>query len=424
MDRLQHGLLRTSSINFLLRLGAAGAGLLANILIARALGPELFGHYAALLAVTALATVLATLGLAQLEAREVAIYHTRQAWGAVAGFMRFSIGATLLAAGVIAMGYYGWVRISQVPWVAAYLLGIPLIVVGALLERSQSVLRGLGHVVASNLPAFWIRPMVSLLLLLPLLLGPGLTLQTTMAIQVVAAATALLVGGYLLHRYLPLPVRQAAPRYEVGEWRRELLPFFALAVVQVAGNHVATLMVAGLGGYGAAGLYSVAARLMDVVGFALSAINMTVQPRLTAALARDDRPQAQQLARRSARLALLVVSLLSLLTLGLGEPLLRLFGEGYGAAWGPLAVLAVGQVVSAAMGACGLLATMGGLQRQVLVILSLSTLGAMAVGWLIIPLWGATGAAWMRSGMVILGNVALALLVWRRLGILTPAITR
>lgn len=77
----ESGLIVTALGGFGLKIGAAVLGFVNGIIIARLLGPREFGIYTLLMATSALAATIATLGLPSLITRQLATYIAKEQWG-------------------------------------------------------------------------------------------------------------------------------------------------------------------------------------------------------------------------------------------------------------------------------------------------------------------------------------------------------
>jgi O-antigen/teichoic acid export membrane protein len=83
----------------------------------------------------------------------------------------------------------------------------------------------------------------------------------------------------------------------------------------------------------------------------------------------------------------------------------------------PLVIMVAGQLVNALVGPVGLLLTMTGEQKAAVWILGVSAAVGIALGFLLIPTHGIVGAAWATTASRAGWNVAMAVAVWRRMGV-------
>ena len=122
--------------------------------------------------------------------------------------------------------------------------------------------------------------------------------------------------------------------------------------------------------------------------------------------------------KQPARLSLTAaVPAAAVLTLAGGLVLGWVFGDEFSSAHLPLAVLAFGQLINAGLGAVGFLLTMTGHERETARVLWQTTALNVAMNLVLIPLYGALGAAVASTASLAIWNLVLARLVWRHLGL-------
>lgn len=76
MTGTKHNLLKQAGGGFVTKVVAAGLGFAISVVLARLLGPELFGVYSIAISVSNIASTVLTLGLPLLIVRQVAIYES------------------------------------------------------------------------------------------------------------------------------------------------------------------------------------------------------------------------------------------------------------------------------------------------------------------------------------------------------------
>ena len=161
-----------------------------------------------------------------------------------------------------------------------------------------------------------------------------------------AAAAAVMARARLLSG--PRPRLLGLARAHPGLWRVLFVANLNASLGLLAGRLV-TLLVGGLLGPAAAGLYQVAQQLAGAVERPLEILRRSVEPELARLRARGERTRLERLARRlgwAVPVALLPVPVAA--WLGGGPALVLLFGPGFAAAAPLLVLLLIRQVVLAA----------------------------------------------------------------------------
>jgi O-antigen/teichoic acid export membrane protein len=194
--------------------------------------------------------------------------------------------------------------------------------------------------------------------------------------------------------------RPHGPRSRRAERRRVRRDFWrftgprALAsVAQLALQRVDVLLVAALGGLVPAAVYAVAGRFVVLVQFANQGISQSVQPRLAEALAIGDRDTANHLYQTATGWLVLVTWPINLLVMLFAPVYLGVFGGGYRAGASVVVVLAGAMLVATGCGMVDMVLAMAGRTSWNLVNVLVALGVTIGLDVLLIPRYGALGAA-------------------------------
>ncbi|WP_250001173.1 MATE family efflux transporter [Actinoplanes sp. M2I2] len=204
--------------------------------------------------------------------------------------------------------------------------------------------------------------------------------------------------------------------------RREFWRFTgprALAsVAQLALQRIDVLLVAALGGLAPAAVYAVAGRFVVLIQFANQGISQSVQPRLAEALAVGDRATANHLYRTATGWLVLVTWPVNLLVIFFAPVWLRLFGPRY-AAEGSLVVtvLAVAMLVATGCGMVDMVLAMAGRTSWNLANVLVALAVTVTLDVLLIPRYGALGAAIGLACAMVANNLLPLIQVGRSVGL-------
>lgn len=403
-----------------------------SVLLARLLGADAYGMYAFAIACVTLLEVPAQLGLPTLLVRWTAAYAATAEWRRLRGLVRrasqiTAIGLIIIVAILAGMLFmlaanFEAEAVNTAAWALAL---VPLVVLGAL---RAAVLRGLHHVVLSQVSSMLVRPALFLLLLALVALGFGsrLTPSTAMALQVTATGAAFLLGLWWLWQRIPAPLRAAAPIYETRQWIRSAMPLMLVGSIGVLNSQVDILMLGLLRTSEEVGIYRVAVQAGNLVAFAATGISLVIAPTLSRLHVEGDFCGLQRVMTRSAQAGLFLFALpVALILIVFGDALLPVvFGSAFGAAYGPLAIICLGQLINAAAGSVGVLLSMTGHERDTAFGLSAAMMLNVPMNLALIPLFGASGAAAATTASIAVWNGFLAFSVYRRLAIRPTAFVR
>jgi O-antigen/teichoic acid export membrane protein len=217
------------------------------------------------------------------------------------------------------------------------------------------------------------------------------------------------------------PTVPRSRRIERLQLRRDFWRFTgprALAsVAQLALQRVDVLLVAALGGLAAAAVYAVAGRFVVLIQFANQGISQSVQPRLAEALAIGDRATANHLYRTATGWLVLVTWPINLLVMRFAPVYLGAFGDGYRAGARVVVVLAGAMLVATGCGMVDMVLAMAGRTSWNLLNVLIALGVTIGLDVLLIPRYGALGAAIGLACAMVANNLLPLIQVGRVAGL-------
>jgi len=427
-DKLRHRLAKAAAGTFGLKVATTGLSFTINILLARLLGTADYGAYTYAMAWVSLLGVPAVFGLDTLLVRNIAAYQAQSAWGMMRGIINWankvvffaSVGLALLAA-MVAWYLPRHLDSQMLPTLWVALIVLPLM---AMTRLRQSAMQGLAHVVSGQLPEMLIRPVLLLgfVGVTYIFLGKGLHAPWAMAMNIAATAVAFCVGAYLLHETIPQTVKEASPVYQSRLWLKSALPLIFIASMNAIHTYADIIMLGAIKGAKVTGMYVVANQGATIILFVLVSVNAALAPNIANIYAVGDMKRLQELVTKGARTIFMFSLPIALSLIFFGYWFLLLFGQEFTQAKTALAILCTGQLVNAAMGSVGLLLIMTGYERDAALGVGLSAGLDIILNMMLIPRWNLQGAATATTTSIIIWNVLLAFLVYKRLGIHSTAL--
>ncbi|MFC3381382.1 lipopolysaccharide biosynthesis protein [Couchioplanes azureus] len=205
------------------------------------------------------------------------------------------------------------------------------------------------------------------------------------------------------------PARFRSRRSERLDLRRDFWRFTgprALAsVAQLALQRVDVLLVAALAGLAPAAVYAVAGRFVVLIQFANQGISQSVQPRLAEALAVGDRETASHLYQTATGWLVLVTWPINLMVILLAPVYLGLFGAGYRSGTPVVVVLACAMLVATGCGMVDMVLAMAGRTSWNLANVLVALVVTVGLDLLLIPRYGALGAAIGLACALVVNNL-------------------
>lgn len=417
----RHRTLRRSSVaNLLLKGVGVAAALGSQIVLARCLPLQEFGEYAAMLALSTTLAVIGGGGLTLASVRFLPAYRDAGDWPAFSGFVReagLRCGFLTLVIAVAAVAIAATVPALRV-WVPVLVASIPLTVLlslaALLVGIQQSIRRPLQAETFNNL----LRPIVLTCFIGGLVWSGGPTDAALALLLTAAAVLVTLVPAWIaVRRGTPIALSGHVDRGDRRLWIASGLGFLVPLMAASAIERMDTILLGLLAGPDLAGIYSVAARLAILIGFATAAVNAMLGPMAAELIGRKDLDGLRQLLANGSLLntGLSVVVVGGLLVMG--PLLIRLFGSAFVEGADAMRILMIGQLVQAMVGGGGAMLAMSGRNGALAAVMAVSVVSHVLLCVLLIPPFGAIGAAIATATTLGLSGVVQAMMSHRLLGV-------
>ena len=393
-----------------------------HLLIARVLGAESYGQFAYATSWMAILILGCNIGLKPTVVRFAAHYLARREWGMLRGLLRTSSWWTIGASGIVLFLvllalWFVRPRLDELGWTLLLVaVAMPFM---ALSEVWSSATRGLGAVARSQVPASIAQhSLFGVLLLCAVgMYGPQGGGALAAGSFLVATIATALISRWFLYRETQKQVVPADPLHARGEWFEVAGGNALIALFQAARAPIIVVISAAYVDVSQVAFYVAASRLANVMSLGFLGIAGFAGPLVSHYYALGDRAKLQQLAHLSARASVAGAAATAFVLIVFGSELLRLFGQGFEAAYGPLLVLLCGEIVAATTGPVGYFMTMTGGQMTATRIEAVTSVVAVITALMLIPDHGILGAAIAVAAGSVLRNAAMFAATWRQLGL-------
>ncbi|MHB1813814.1 MAG: oligosaccharide flippase family protein [Steroidobacteraceae bacterium] len=420
-------ILRGGAYTLLIQGQAIVIQLAIAITLARILGPKNYGIYSFSYALISFLQVMPLNGLDSLLIRYGAHYLAAGKPGKFSGLLRtmrsWALYFSLATSALVLVG----VRLPFVHQVGAF--SPQVLQAGALLLVSlplstyyTAAIRSFDAGVVGQLPSVVIRPWVFfLMILLTTEYFPReLTPNTTILCQGVGVFVAVAVGSILLSRMRP-PASNGIPNeFEVAEWRSAILPFALVGGLMLINQQADLIMIGFLGGGVQAGLYRVSAQAANLISLPLTAANIFLAQRVSTFHTTQEISRLKAILKASVRITFAISVTGAMLLVIFGKTILTsVFGPKYLAAYLPMEILAAAQAVNVGFGSVDIILTMTGKQRLAIRGAGTAAVLNVVLCALLIPIWGAAGAAVAAACALLCWNSLMYFFAKRHMGINT-----
>jgi O-antigen/teichoic acid export membrane protein len=400
-------------------LGPLGAFLL-TLLLARTLGAAATGAFYLATTLMTLCAIVAKFGFDATLQRFAGGAAGRNDWGAALGVYRLACRTTallsLLVAGLLLTISSPLAETLLEPQQRTLLIIVSLALVPfAWFGIQAAMLKAIGHPAWGGFIEVGSLPVMTLLLVVSSHAVTPLTPVTVAGCYLAAASVSALLGTWLLQRRLPRTIQPVTlPRQQV---LASCLPLTLVELLNYAMVWLPMLALGALTTTSEAGLYNIAHRVVLQMGLIPMVFASITAPRFATLYQQQNWGGLQELVRHSTRMMVLFSMPLVVLLVIAGEPILTLFGPEFGSAHGLLMVLLLGQLINIITGPVGHLLTMTGHEQTLRNLLLLMLPLSLILCLLLIPAYGALGAAWAIALPMIMENLIGCWLVKKRLGL-------
>jgi len=422
-------LFRGSAVAAIVKIAITLVGFGFNLVLARRLGVEQTGVYFLAFALITVASVLSKRGLDGAALKYASRHIALSDWVAVKTTYLSAVRTVGLTSAVFSVVF---VTCGQL--IAKFVFGkpdlaevIPVMALGiiplAMLHLHAQLLKSARYIGTS---LFLQNGSISLAILAALLLFPGIDSARDAAVTYVVAALAvfaLIVFLWLnISRFNHFATDWAIDRAELHSSSNSL--YIVSMVNQIILPWSALILLGIWGTQEEAGQFGIARRLAMLINFAYLAVESITGPKFAGLFAVNDLQAVRFVAGRATLLISLVATPVGVLFFVFPEWILGWFGPGFSGAVTVLVVMSAGQLVNALTGSVASLLVMSGHEKDYRNVTVVAGIVNLALGLLLIPYWGAEGAAWATAiavgGLNLLGLV----IVRRRLGFLPfPGLT-
>lgn len=409
-----------------IRISGAVLALIANMVASRMLGADAFGQYSLFLVWLIVLGYAATAGSGQLICRYIAQYVKAADYEAVSGLIRATLLATTSVAVLLAsagMAIVVWAPLgsdtSNGLLACLALSAVPLV---TLQDNLESIARGIDRPALGIGPAFLVRHFAIIAGLSALLiLGRDANALVVMSFTVTGLAVSILTQYLLLRRHLRRIMSGGHPRYDLYRWLTTALPMAGTDVMEMLLFNADILILGLFVSPEYVAYYFAATRLAQILTYITYGATAATAQKYACLADGFDRAPLQALIGKVATLSTILTAFAAVLLMLCAAPLLSLFGEGFVQAIPIVGLLALGILISSALGPGDDVLNMLGEERAC----SLGFLSALtvniALNFALIPAFGPTGAAIATVSALALRGALLAHFARVRLGLVVPA---
>lgn len=411
-----------SALAFVLKILGVGLAFGFNLVLARLLGAEGVGVYSLAFTIMTLAAIVGRFGLDGAMTRFVAARASESDWAGVKGVVRNALYLTLVVSLLLVLAI-----VVSADWLAESIfekesLAEPLrymalaIIPFSCLTLYARGLQGLKDVRDSLLMQSILIPLLGcmgLFILVPFLGVPGAAITYGLS--------ALITLGYGVYRWNKRVGRYSheKPDFPVKKLLKSGFPLLGGMLLQQLMVSIPVLVLGVWFSSEEVGLYSIAQRTASLIGLVLIAANSIIAPKFSALYQQKDMVALNRLVRQAALVLMLMALPVVLILLVAPKWIMGLFGAEFSEGWLLLVIMIAGQSVNVITGSVGILLVMTGNEKSLFWANLQAALICLVLSAILIPKWGAGGAAIAASLTLATVNLLRVHYVWQKMGIMT-----
>jgi O-antigen/teichoic acid export membrane protein len=395
---LLHRLLSQSTVIFGARLFGAGLTFLAQVAIARFLGPQALGDYILVMATVNIIAVVMPLGFETIGTYFAAEYRAKGEGRLLRGFMLRAYGHTAVTGALLLLLGYPVAALFGEPgralaahWIPAAVLAIAT----ATVLVSGAMLVGLKRPFAGFFAETLFRPMLALAgFAVAINLSGGSQITTLLWVLAIGYSLVALVQLVLVVRAVhTIPLETELRHDEWRRWWRFAVPWIALAVAGDFFFDIDLLLLAGHLSREELAVFGVCTRVFSLVSFGVGAVYAVTMPDMFESRALEDHAAFHRKVGE-ANLVATGLSVALLLIVLVGSPLaFMLFGPAFSAGVVPLVILCVGLIVRSVFGPASMMLSLHNRPYTSLPAVGASIATLVVANFALVPRLGLLGAA-------------------------------
>jgi len=402
-----------SSVIFAARLIGAGLIFLVQALIARVWGAHILGEYLVIVATVNLVAVVMPLGFQNIGTYFAAEYRARGNRRQLVAFLTRTYGHVLaILAVLLVFGYplLGFVGLGE-STVSLHFLPVCLLAFGTtMVFVNGAVLVGLKRPLAGFLADTMFRPMVVIggFLAAMSMSDPDAAFTTMLWLIALGYVTVSLVHFCFVVAAAgkvedTSELRAGEPR----RWWRFAVPWVLISFASDFFFDIDLLLLSSLLSREELAIFGVCTRVFSLVSFGVAAIYAVTMPEMFESEARSDRAGFNRKIGEANLVAGVISIVLFLAVLVLGPFALMLFGPTFLAGAVPLAVLCLALVVRSLLGPASMVLSIHDRPYASLPAVALGVATLIGGNFVLVPMFGLTGAAVAALAAIALWSGAL-----------------
>jgi O-antigen/teichoic acid export membrane protein len=421
--------LKGSFQSLFLQAGLSILTFLTTIVVARLTGDEGFGIYSLVFTWISVISVGAVMGLDDLALKLFPIYKAKNDHARIKGLFNWTQKYAIVFSLLITALYLGLVNFTKIPGLYNYAvyhnwaaLSIPFFV---LMHLHQASLRGLAKLGQGQWAEKIVQPLFFLLLLLiAYIIGATVSDKEAIIFRAISFVVAAIVALILTYRYLSKILKGVKSILPDARKNLKSCFFFMLSSLLYMLNTRMDILFLGVFEVPVEQIayYNVALKFSDIALIPFLVICTVTTPMFSSLFHQGKLKELQHFYTKTTRLTAVLITVILLIFVAFGPWFLSWYGSSFTSGYSVLLLLSAAKFIHVFMGPVAYLLAMTEQEKAVSFALIISVSLTIILQIILIPIYEIEGAAWASLIGLIIFEIILAWLAYKRTGIIVSAI--
>ena len=417
----KNSFLKQSGLAFIVRVFGALSAFLMTLIITRSLSVDDSGLFLLAFAICSSTGLLCTLGLTTAFIRFIGGYHAEANWNIIKGIFNKGLLIVLLTSvstasvifvcsSYISNNFFNKPELENILNIIA--VAIPCFAIYQLIAFAfQGLHKPVTSIILQNI-------LNQILVVLAILITSFFLFEPSVFwVAIFFTCAALLTAVVALIKWFSnVRLMVIADYSQTNELISSAKPLFLIMLmgmfVQYSGQIISGVYLSA----NDVAYFSVAQRISLLTSFVLIAVNLVAAPRFAASAKLGKTEELRTTSLLCSRIMICMATPVVLFMFFFAEFLMGVFGEEYVQAAHLLQILIIGQFINVITGSVGYLLNMTGHEKDMRNVVFFSGPLALILGFVLTPLYGATGAAVATAIALASQNLLAVFMVKKRLG--------
>src|SRR5512132_413296 len=234
-----------------------------------------------------------------------------------------------------------------------------------------------------------------------ILVDPALTARRIVVVLLSSSVFFVVLQSFMVRSQLPKEVSLHRSAHPMRKWLRVALPLMIVSLATLLNSYIDVIVIGFFLSPEEVGVYNAAWRTALLVWGAPQALSVLAAPLIGRLYAAGNKTELRSLMATIIQWGFWPSLVDAAVFIVFGQPILSLFGDGFGVAYASLVVLVLGQLTGAAAGPVDYLLGMTGHHDRLALIHAVTCIFCIVLTLALVPVLGIIGSAIAKSAITV-----------------------